>query len=127
MLNRTRALALLMLPFLFAAPLPAQAKWPEKPIKIVLPFGPGGVADVSSRILADKLSQIWGQPVVTLNQPGAGGGIAARVASQSPNDGYSLYLPSTSTFLPLESSVLPLPCTSRTAPLSHPACAPRCY
>ena len=52
-------------------------------------------------MLADRLSKIWNQQVITLNQPGAGGGIAARVASQSPNDGYTLYLPSTSTFLAL--------------------------
>ncbi len=52
-------------------------------------------------MLADRLSQIWNQQVITLNQPGAGGGISARVASQSPNDGYTLYLPSTSTFLAL--------------------------
>ncbi len=49
---------------------PAQAKWPEKPVRIVLPFGAGGVADVSSRILADKLSQILGQRVVIENMPG---------------------------------------------------------
>ena len=61
----------------------------------------GSANNSTSRILADKLSQIWSQPVVTLNQPGAGGGISARVASQSPNDGYTLYLPSTSTFLAL--------------------------
>ena len=61
----------------------------------------GSANDATSRILGDKLSKIWGQPVVTLNQPGAGGGISARVASQSPTDGYTLYMPSTSAFLAL--------------------------
>jgi tripartite-type tricarboxylate transporter receptor subunit TctC len=75
--------------------------YPSKTVRIVVDSAAGSANDATSRILADKLSQIWGQPVLTLNQPGAGGGIAARVASQSPNDGYTLYLPSTSTFLAL--------------------------
>ena len=52
-------------------------------------------------MLGDRLSRIWNQQVLTLNQPGAGGGISARVAAQSPNDGYTLYLPATSPFLAL--------------------------
>jgi tripartite-type tricarboxylate transporter receptor subunit TctC len=79
----------------------AQSGYPNNTVRIVVDSAAGSANDATSRILADKLSQIWGQPVVTLNQPGAGGGIAARVASQSPNDGYTLYLPSTSTFLAL--------------------------
>ncbi|MCX7312733.1 MAG: tripartite tricarboxylate transporter substrate-binding protein [Alphaproteobacteria bacterium] len=79
----------------------AQSDYPNKTIRIIVDSAAGSANDATARILADKLSTIWGQPVVTLNQPGAGGGIAARVASQSPNDGYSLYLPSTSTFLAL--------------------------
>jgi tripartite-type tricarboxylate transporter receptor subunit TctC len=75
--------------------------YPNKPVRIVVDSAAGSANDATARILADKLSQIWGQSVVTLNQPGAGGGIAARVVSQSPNDGYTLYLPSTSTFLAL--------------------------
>src|SRR6187431_815789 len=92
MLNRTRALALLMLPFLFAATLPAQAKWPEKPIRLVLPFGPGGVADVSSRILADKLGQKFGERIVIENMPGPGGINAARAVITAPADGYTMGL-----------------------------------
>jgi tripartite-type tricarboxylate transporter receptor subunit TctC len=79
----------------------AQSDYPNKPVRIVVDSAAGSANDSTSRILADKLSQIWGQPVLTLNQPGAGGGIAARVAAQSPNDGTTLYLPSTSTFLAL--------------------------
>jgi tripartite-type tricarboxylate transporter receptor subunit TctC len=79
----------------------AQSDYPNKPVRIVVDSAAGSANDATSRILADKLSQVWGQQVLTLNQPGAGGGIAARVASQSPNDGYTLYLPSTSTFLAL--------------------------
>ena len=79
----------------------AQSDYPNKAVRIVVDSAAGSANDATSRILADKLSTIWGQPVLTLNQPGAGGGIAARVAAQSPNDGYTLYLPSTSTFLAL--------------------------
>jgi tripartite-type tricarboxylate transporter receptor subunit TctC len=79
----------------------AQSDYPNKPIRMIVDSAAGSANDATSRILADKLSQIWGQQVITLNQPGAGGGIAARVATQSPNDGYTLYLPSTSTFLAL--------------------------
>jgi tripartite-type tricarboxylate transporter receptor subunit TctC len=88
--------ALLTLPaalMLALAPLnQAQAKWPEKPIKLVLPFGPGGVADVTSRMLAAKLSDKFGQQVVIENMPGAGGINAARAVINAPPDGYTMAL-----------------------------------
>lgn len=71
---------------------PAQAKWPEKPVKIVLPFGAGGVADVTARIMADKLSQKFGQRVVIENMPGPGGINAARAVIAAPADGYTMGL-----------------------------------
>ncbi len=79
----------------------AQSDYPNNTVRIVVDSAAGSANDATSRLLADRLSKIWNQQVITLNQPGAGGGIAARVASQSPNDGYTLYLPSTSTFLAL--------------------------
>src|SRR5215212_11303743 len=79
----------------------AQSDYPNKPVRIVVDSAAGSANDATSRILADKLSQIWGQQVLTLNQPGAGGGIAARVASQSPKDRKSTRLNSSSTFLAL--------------------------
>jgi tripartite-type tricarboxylate transporter receptor subunit TctC len=75
--------------------------YPNKPVRIVVDSAAGSANDATARILADKLSAIWGQQVLTLNQPGAGGGISARIAAQSPNDGYTLYLPATSPFLAL--------------------------
>jgi tripartite-type tricarboxylate transporter receptor subunit TctC len=95
------AIASLVMALAGASGARAQSDYPNKTVRIVVDSAAGSANDATSRILADKLSQIWGQPVVTANQPGAGGGIAARVASQSPNDGYTLYLPSTSTFLAL--------------------------
>ena len=79
----------------------AQSDYPNNTVRIVVDSAAGSANDSTSRVLADRLSKIWNQPVVTLNQPGAGGGISAKVASQSPADGYTLYMPSTSVFLAL--------------------------
>jgi tripartite-type tricarboxylate transporter receptor subunit TctC len=79
----------------------AQSDYPNKPVRIVVDSAAGSANDATARILGDRLSRIWNQQVLTLNQPGAGGGISARVASQSPNDGYTLYMPATSPFLAL--------------------------
>lgn len=70
----------------------AQAAWPEKSIRLILPFGAGGVADVTSRILAEKLSDKLGQRVVVENMPGPGGINAARAVTTAPPDGYTLGL-----------------------------------
>lgn len=89
----TRRYAVLAVAALMVAPLGgAKAAWPEKPIKIVLPFGVGGVADVTSRIMADKLSQKLGQRVVIENMPGPGGINAARAVITAPPDGYTMAL-----------------------------------
>src|SRR4249919_1010699 len=86
-----RRTALLMLAAFATTLAPqAQAAWPEKPIKFVLPFGAGGVADVTARILADKLSQKLNQRVVIENMPGPGGIAAARAVISSPPDGYTM-------------------------------------
>lgn len=81
--------------------LRAQAGYPDKPVRIVVDSAVGSANDATARILADKLGQIWKQQVVIFNQPGAGGAISARVASQAANDGYTLYMPATSVFLAL--------------------------
>jgi tripartite-type tricarboxylate transporter receptor subunit TctC len=90
---------------LLAAAMPgdarAQSDYPNKPVRIVVDSAAGSANDAALRILGDKLSRIWNQQVVTLNQPGAGGGISARVAAEAPADGYTLYMPATSPFLAL--------------------------
>src|SRR6476619_695626 len=89
----SRRCAVLAVAALMIAPLSgANAAWPEKPIKIVLPFGAGGVADVTSRIMADKLGQKFGQRVVIENMPGPGGINAARAVITAPPDGYTMAL-----------------------------------
>ncbi len=69
----------------------AQA-YPSKPVRIIVPFGPGGVADVTTRLVADKLGEKLGQRFVVENVPGAGGIAAARAATAGGNDGYTLTL-----------------------------------
>ena len=70
----------------------AQAQqWPLRPIKVVVPFPPGGVTDSIARITADWLSPRLGQPVVAENRPGASGAIAAEFVARSEADGYTLF------------------------------------
>jgi tripartite-type tricarboxylate transporter receptor subunit TctC len=75
-----------------SAPLPARAQsnYPNKPVRIILPFGAGGVADITARIVAERLGDKLGQRFVIENQPGAGGITAARSALAAPADGYTL-------------------------------------
>jgi len=91
--------AALLLSVFAARDARAQSDYPNNTVRIVVDSAPGSANDATSRVLGDRLSKVWNQPVVTLNQPGAGGGISAKVASQSPPDGYTLYMPSTSAFL----------------------------
>ena len=89
---RTAGLALAGLAAMLLAPLPAaaQGKYPDRPVKIVLPFGAGGVADITTRLVAEKLGEKLGQRFVVENNPGAGGISAARAVMSSPADGYTL-------------------------------------
>jgi tripartite-type tricarboxylate transporter receptor subunit TctC len=77
--------------------IPAQAKYPDKSVRIVVPFGAGGVADITARIIAEKLGDRLGQRFYVENQPGAGGIAAARSVISSPPDGGTLALLSNGT------------------------------
>ncbi len=79
----------------------AQSDYPNKAVRIIVDSAPGSATDVALRVVAERLSRIWNQQVVALNNPGAGGSIAARVAAQSPNDGYTLSFAAASTFTAL--------------------------
>ncbi len=68
----------------------AQGGFPQKPVKIIVPFPAGGTADSIPRIVAEKLSDKWGQPVIIENKPGAGGNVGAELAYRAEADGYTL-------------------------------------
>jgi len=70
----------------------AQEKYPSYPIKVIVPFGPGGLADVTIRAVAEKAGPLIGQPLVVVNQPGAGGITAAKAVQAAHADGYTLAL-----------------------------------
>ena len=68
----------------------AQDKWPAKPIRMIVPFTPGSASDVTGRIIAQRLTEIYGQQVVADNRPGAGGLIGSQLARDAAPDGYTV-------------------------------------
>jgi tripartite-type tricarboxylate transporter receptor subunit TctC len=85
-----RRLFVLLLASVWTSASPAQS-WPQKPVKVVVPFPPGGVTDSLARITADWLTQRLGQPVIAENRPGASGAIAAELVARADADGYTLF------------------------------------
>ena len=85
-----------LLPLLFAGTALAQP-YPARPVKLIVPFPPGGNTDIVGRLLAQKLSDGFGQQVYVENRGGAGGTIGAEAAAKSPNDGYTLFFSTTGT------------------------------
>jgi tripartite-type tricarboxylate transporter receptor subunit TctC len=97
-LHRRRQALTLLLTAAFAlavgAPTRGQDAWPNRSVRMVVPFAAGGATDVVARALGKDLSELWGQPVVVDNRVGAGGSIGAEVVAKSPPDGYTLLLAS---------------------------------
>jgi tripartite-type tricarboxylate transporter receptor subunit TctC len=103
MLKTTRcAIASCIIGVLVSPVLAQTADYPNKTVRIISDSAAGSSNDVTSRILAEQLSQLWKQQVVVINHPGAGGGISARIASQADPDGYTFYTPAASAFLALK-------------------------
>ena len=92
----------LVLALAMVAALPAQAQWnPARPIRIVVPYPPGGTTDVLGRVAAERLAERWKQPVIVENRPGATGNIGADLVAKSAPDGYTLLV------MPLDIAINP--------------------
>jgi len=84
-----RAATALLIGIALAFPVFGQG-YPSKPVRVIVPFSPGGVTDIIARTHAAKLAELWGQGVVVENRPGAGGSLGAAVVARAPADGYLL-------------------------------------
>jgi tripartite-type tricarboxylate transporter receptor subunit TctC len=98
-----RHLGIAVAALLVAWSTPSRADYPERTIEIVVPYTPGGTVDLLARALAPRLTAAWGQPVVILNRPGAGGSVGAEFVAKSAPDGYTLFI---STNSPLTTNLV---------------------
>src|SRR6185369_14865577 len=68
----------------------AAQSYPAKPVRLIVPFPAGGIADIYGRLLGNRITELWGQPVLIDNRTGAGGNIGADLVAKAPSDGYTL-------------------------------------
>ncbi len=92
MIRKLLAASLGLLGLVCTAAAVAAADYPTRPVTIVVGFPPGGASDILARIVANKMANVIGQPVVVDNRPGAGGNVAGEVVAHAPADGYTLLL-----------------------------------
>ena len=87
-----RAIVVAALALSGASPLFAQSNYPTKPIRVIVPYAPGGGSDIVARIVGQKMSESLGQTMVVDNRPGAAGMLGAELAENAPADGYTILL-----------------------------------
>ena len=80
----------LVLIFVLSATFAHAQTWPQKPVRVIVPFAPGGASDLMPRLVAEKLTAMWAQPVLMENRPGAAGNIGMEAGARAPADGYTL-------------------------------------
>lgn len=103
----------------------AQGTWPNKPVRLVVAFAPGGSTDVIARMLGQKLAAVWGQLVVVENRAGAGGNLGSDMVAKSPADGYTLLMASGSvTIAPVLYKRLPFDTKKDLVPIINVAQGP---
>jgi tripartite-type tricarboxylate transporter receptor subunit TctC len=103
----------------------AQDAWPSKPVRMVVPFAAGGSTDVVARMVGQRLSSLWGQPVVIENRAGAGGNVGADAVAKSVGDGYTLLMASGSvTINPALYKKMPFDTKKDLAPITNVAQGP---
>jgi tripartite-type tricarboxylate transporter receptor subunit TctC len=93
-LIKNAATALMVACWALAAPVAHAQKFPEKPVRFIVPFPPGGGNDILARAIQPKLSELLGQPVIIDNRAGAGGNMGTDIAAKSPADGYTIVIAS---------------------------------
>ena len=87
----TKVMLAVLVGFSFSSAI-AQEVYPNKPIRLIVPFPPGGSTDIFARMLGDKLTQSWKQPIIVENKPGASGQIAIDSLLKAPSDGYTVFM-----------------------------------
>jgi tripartite-type tricarboxylate transporter receptor subunit TctC len=108
----------LCLALLFVAPATFAQPYPSKPLRLVIPFPPGGPTDLFARLIGQKLGDSFGPKVVVDNRPGAGGIIALEIVAKSPPDGYTLFFSSATSYLaPVFYKTMPFSLTKNFAPV----------
>lgn len=124
-LLKSAALALLAACTLAAPSLHAQAKYPEKPIRFIVPFPPGGGNDILARAMQPRLAELLGQPVLIDNRAGAGGNLGTDLAAKSPPDGYTIVIASNQvTMNPYLQPKLPFDIEKDFVPVAQAASVP---
>lgn len=93
----TRRIVLAALAAVVARPAAAQEAWPRQPVRVLIPFAPGGVPDIAARLLAPGLQTALGQPFIVENRPGGGGRVAAEAVARASPDGHTLLMTTAST------------------------------